>query len=80
MEEAWYIQEYQDKEYLHNIVLSEKEYTRELPAHDHCELCWARFSRHSTDHHNGYYDPGSNSWICNDCFRELVNLFGWHVE
>ena len=80
MEKPWYIQEYKDKEYLHNITLIAKEFTAELPDHDHCELCWARFSTHPEDHNRGYFDENSNSWICPDCFQELAILFGWQVE
>ena len=80
MSKAWYLREYEDKPHLHNIVLSAKEYTKKLPSHDHCELCWARFSLHPDDHHFGYFDSDSESWICVDCFQELSNLFGWTTE
>jgi len=80
MPKAWYFEEYEEKNYLHNRVLHVRDYTQTLPEHAHCELCWARFSKSPADHHKGYYEEQSNSWICNDCFQELAKLFGWHVE
>ena len=80
MTKAWYLEEYEEKTYLHNKMLRIQDYTEALPDHDHCELCWARFSEYPEDHHRGYFEAQSNSWICNDCFQGLATLFGWHVE
>ena len=80
MTKAWYLEEYEEKTYLHNKVLYIRDYTEELPEHDHCELCWARFSKSPGDHCTGYFEEQSNSWICNNCFQELAKLFGWQVE
>ena len=80
MEKAWYLEEYEEKAYLHNKTLILKEHMRKLPEHDHCELCWARFSDYPEDHHIGYYEPISSSWICPECVQELSQLFGWNIE
>ena len=79
MDNNWYLAEYKNKIYLHNKLLSLKAFNTINQNHDHCELCWARFSNHSNDLQNGYYEPLSRSWICPDCYNELATLFGWTV-
>lgn len=79
MAKEWFIQEYEDKKYLHNKGLVLKEFPKGSNDHDHCELCWARFSNFSGDHHTGHYEIDSNSWICIDCYQELHVLFGWYI-
>lgn len=80
MDKAWFFSEHKDKPYLHNKVLSFKPFLGSKGTHDHCELCWARFSTHPVDLHSGYYEPLSKSWICSDCYNECAYLFGWTVE
>ena len=80
MEKEWYLEEYKEKDYLHNKFLIQKEYMRKLPEHDHCELCWARFSDYPDDYHIGFYESTSSSWICPECVQEFSNLFGWKIE
>lgn len=80
MSEEWYIWHYNNKEYLHNKVLSFREFSESDGDHDHCELCWDRFSNYPDDLHNGYYEPLSGSWICEDCYNHLATLFAWSVE
>ena len=80
MGNEWYLSEYLQKTYLHNKMLFFRQYPCTEEAHDHCELCWARFSKHPSDLQNGYYEPLSKSWVCSDCYNELASLFGWTVE
>lgn len=80
MSGEWYLHEYEDKTYLHKKVLSFKSFPGAEGTHDHCELCWARFSKYPGDLQSGYYEPVSKSWICSDCYNELAPLFGWTVE
>jgi hypothetical protein len=80
MDNGWYLLEYENKTYLHNKMLLNIPFLASDGTHDHCELCWARFSKHPIDFKNGYYEPKSKSWICPDCYRELAPLFGWTVE
>lgn len=77
MSKEWYLSVYSDKPYLHNKVLSLCTYPCTEGMHDHCELCWARFSKAPDDLHSGYFEPHSKSWICADCYNELAHLFGW---
>lgn len=80
MDKEWYLLEYENKTYLHKRVLSFKSFQGSEGTHDHCELCWARFSKHLSDLQNGYYEPMSKSWICSDCYGKLAPLFEWTVE
>lgn len=77
MDVEWYIREYEEKTYLHNKELYFQHFPCEEGNHDHCELCWARFSKYSTDFKIGYYEPLSKSWLCPDCYNELKSLFQW---
>ena len=77
MYDKWQFEEYEEKSYLHNKVLLFKEYEEKLPNHEHCELCWARFSDYEDDLHSGYYEEDSQSWICSECYHTLGDLFGW---
>lgn len=80
MGKDWYLSEYKRKAYLHHQVLSFRPFPCAEGTHDHCELCWARFSKAPEDLHCGYYERHSKSWICEDCFREAASLFGWTLE
>lgn len=76
----WYLAEYKNKEYLHKKLLVLKSYEGSDGSHNHCEVCWARFSKYQCDHQYGYFEPMSSCWICPECFNELAPLFGWVVE
>lgn len=81
MEKPWYIEEYEEKDYLHNKELQYKEFIGEdKNDHEHCELCWHRISNLKDDSHNGYYEELSKSWICDECFNDFKDLFGWSVR
>ena len=80
MDNHWYLKEYNQKTYLHSKVLSFRAFSSENGTHDHCELCWARFSMNPDDLQSGFYEPLSKSWICADCFNELSILFGWTID
>jgi len=78
MNEEWYMWSYRAKTYLHDKILEFHPYESE--DHDHCEICWARFSKYPDDMHNGYHEISSNSWICVDCYKNLKELFGWTTK
>ena len=80
MAKEWYLSLYTQKTYLHKKTLLFQRFLFAEGTHDHCELCWARFSKHPSDHQSGYYEPLSKSWICFDCYNELAPLFGWTVD
>ena len=75
----WYMEEYEEKTYLHNKELVVQRFPDIDGEHDHCELCWNRFSKYPGDLHEGYYEPDSKSWICGECFKQFHELFGWTI-
>ena len=80
MPKEWYLLEYDRKPYLHDKAFTFQAFPCSPGHHDHCELCWARFSQHCTDQHAGYYEPNEKMWICVDCYEKYKNLFGWSVR
>ena len=80
MEKPWYIEEYEEKDYLHGVKLELNEFKLPLPDHRHCELCWGRISAYDGDSHFGYYEPCSQSWICESCYKSLKDLFKWITD
>jgi len=81
MEKPWYILEYEEKDYLHGKKLELKGFTPDHSGdHRHCELCWARISYLKEDSNSGYYEIFSKSWICEDCYNNFKDLFGWTVK
>ena len=80
MKKPWYIVEYEEKTYLHNKTIQRKKNAFKSNQHEHCELCWARFSPHQNDLQFGYYEPDSQSWICDTCCNDFKNLFKWTIE
>ncbi len=80
MSNDWYLEEYKSKDYLHNKNLVYRTLSIAEGEHNHCELCWARFSNHPLDLHSGYYEVMSKSWICDDCYKEAAKLFNWTVR
>lgn len=79
MGNKWYLLEYNEKVYLHNKTISFCTFPCIDGYHDHCELRWARFSKYDKDLHAGYYEKDSKSWICDDCYMNYKDLFGWSV-
>ena len=80
MKKPWYIIAYEDNEHLHNKRLQLRKYACQSDQHEHCELCWARFSMHPNDLQSGYYEPDSQSWICATCYFDHKDLFQWTSE
>ena len=48
--------------------------------HDHCEFCWARFSRYAADLHVGYSTEDRCRWVCEQCFHDFQRKFSWRVK
>lgn len=82
MSEDWFMWAYEQKDHLHNKKLIVKEIPHEKGWHDHCEVCWARFSRYNgfDDLRAGYYEEESKGWICPKCYNAFANLFGWSID
>lgn len=82
MEKPWYMYEYEHKPYLHNKTLRYMVYpdTGIRGDHDHCEVCWTRFSIYEGDEHSGFYEEDRCRWICKECYNDFKDLFGWKLE
>lgn len=53
--------------------------------HDHCEFCWAEFAAaHDdaghVDYTRGYVTKDGKHWVCEPCFNDFRERFGWVVE
>jgi len=48
--------------------------------HDHCEFCWATFSEQGEDLHEGYCTLDAKNWICEQCYQDFKEMFGFRVE
>ncbi len=68
--------------YLQNAVLIKAEYTAwsDKWEHDHCEFCWAKFSKRDGDLHEGYCTKDRYRWICPACFEDFKARFHLIVE
>lgn len=47
--------------------------------HEHCEFCWAKFSDHENDLHEGYVTEDNHTWICPECYEDFKELFQWDL-
>lgn len=47
--------------------------------HDHCEFCGRKFSLVAGDLNEGYATPDRYRWVCQDCFEDFREEFGWQV-
>jgi hypothetical protein len=50
--------------------------------HAHCDFCWAKFAAFDGPDilHSGWTTPDERFWICDNCFADFRDQFGWHVE
>lgn len=67
--------------YLKGVKLSHADYQpyREGWDHDHCEFCSRKFSLAANDLHKGYVTEDRYHWICEPCFADFANSFGWTI-
>jgi hypothetical protein len=72
------------EKYLRGIRLSRRIWSETRPGwdHDHCEFCTAKFSdeRIPDSLHEGWTNDAQICWICNQCFADFRERFGWIVE
>ena len=49
--------------------------------HDHCEFCWAKFMTEDLPDvlHQGYATQDYYRWVCEQCFADFRDRFGWQV-
>jgi len=65
--------------YLSGVRLSLEQYRPFRPGweHDHCEFCSAKFCQTDGSLHLGYTTEDHYRWICEECFRDFQDEFGW---
>ena len=76
--EDWRLQG--QEKYLKGVILAKKQYQpyRQDWDHDHCEFCGAKFSLgDSVSLQIGYATIDNYYWVCESCFKDFKNLFGW---
>ena len=68
--------------YLSGVKLQRKSYSpyREGWDHDHCEFCGRKLSLMSGDLSHGYVTLDNYHWVCDDCFADFQEAFGWTVS
>ncbi len=65
--------------YLKGITLFHKSYHSQEKEwdHDHCEFCGEKFSETGDGLKDGYATADNYHWICNACFNDFKEEFGW---
>ncbi|MBE5811505.1 MAG: hypothetical protein E7318_11320 [Clostridiales bacterium] len=48
--------------------------------HDHCAFCWDKFAEYNGCLQEGYCTEAGNNWICEACFNDFRERFGWRVK
>jgi hypothetical protein len=68
--------------FLNGVSFSRKAYRkyRDGWEHDHCEFCWAKFSERPGDLNVGYATDDDYHWVCEQCFKDLSQMFQWKVH
>jgi hypothetical protein len=69
--------------YLMHARLVYREYEpTEGNDHDHCEFCWAEFSKSGRADvlSKGYSTLDRYRWVCEKCFNDFAAEFEWEVE
>ncbi len=66
------------KAYLQGVVLI-KAVFKELPTwdHEHCSFCWEKINQ---DNPRGYSTLDKQHWICEECYGDFMQLFGWKID
>lgn len=74
------------EEYLYGATLTRRAYRPYARDgtwdHDHCEFCGAKFSVESLPDtfQEGYATPDDYRWICQTCFEDFKEMFGWTLS
>jgi len=74
------------EKYLSGVSLTRRRYRRypKDPTwdHDHCEFCTDKFMVEDLPDtiHVGYTTEDDYRWICDACFAEFKDRFGWVVK
>ena len=84
-EQDWRLQG--QAKYLQGLTLAHQRYRQNAANprwdHDHCEFCWAKFMVEGMGTpdtlHQGYASENDYWWICERCFADFKDRFGWQV-
>ena len=76
--EDWRLQG--QERYLVGAELEFRPFDGSLRDHDHCEFCGEKFSPGEGDLHRGWCTPDGYHWVCEECFRDFRERFGWKVR
>lgn len=70
------------QEYLMKAKLNKSEYKKQSDKwdHDHCAFCWDKFSENKEDLTQGYCTADQKYWICEECFNDFKEMFGFELE
>jgi hypothetical protein len=70
--------------YFKGVELEWRRYSPSSPENDHhhCEFCAAKFMVNAGEGTliEGYSTIDSYRWVCQECFSDFVDPFGWHVQ
>lgn len=73
--------ELKKKAYLRGKSLRFAKFEPSFPDdHTFCVFCWARISGWDEDLREGYFEPESQSWICDVCTEEFKHPFEWNID
>ncbi len=80
MTEDWRLRD--QEKYLKGVTLHRKRYQRYSSTwdHDHCAFCWAKFAEENLIPdalHEGYTTADNYHWVCESCFEDFKDRFGW---
>lgn len=48
--------------------------------HDHCAFCHRKFAERGADFDRGYATLDRYHWVCETCFADFKDSFGWTVS
>jgi hypothetical protein len=78
-EEDWRL--HGQEKYLTGLTLYKKRWVSDDPQwdHDHCEFCMVKFMDVDEPDvlREGYATADNYRWICNECFNDFRDRFGW---
>lgn len=67
--------------YLKGTLLVRRQWRETRPGwdHDHCEFCGVKFGdeRIADALHEGWTTLDGYRWICDECYRDFKDRFGW---
>ena len=62
-----------------DLIFSKYKPRSEKWDHDHCEFCFETISEYPSDINEAYCTADKYHWICEECFADFQEMFGWVV-